>query len=277
MPERADLIGGKLREWSEAVEGRKWRCDFCRHAYATSARRTCWSRRFAAKATEERRGRVITSSLPIRILAVDDHPVVRQGIAGLVEVQPDMTVVAEAANGREAIQQFRAHRPDVTLMDIQMPEMNGLDALIAIRAEFPDARVIVLTTYEGDVHILRALKAGAQGYLLKNTLHSDLLQTIRAIHAGKRSLSPEVSFQVAQHASDETLTPAEVVVFRLIAAGNANKQIADHSASPRKRSRGGSRAFLSKLDANDRTHAAIIGLRRGIIELLDPKGSHPPP
>ena len=160
----------------------------------------------------------------IRILSVDDHPVVRQGIGGLVDVQPDMTVVAEAANGREAIQQFRAHLPDVTLMDIQMPEMNGLDALIAIRAEFPDAKVIVLTTYEGDVHILRALKAGAQGYLLKNTLHSDLLQTIRAVHSGRRGLSPEVSFQVAQHATDQALTPAEAVVLRLIADGNANKQ-----------------------------------------------------
>jgi DNA-binding NarL/FixJ family response regulator len=164
---------------------------------------------------------------PIRILAVDDHPIVRQGIAGLVGVQSDMTVVAEAANGREAIQQFRAHGPDVTLMDIQMPEMNGLDALIAIRTEFPNAKVIVLTTCEGDVHILRALKAGAQGYLLKNTLHSDLLHIIRAVHAGKRNLSPEVSFQVAEHMSDQALTPAEVVVLRLIAAGNANKQIAD--------------------------------------------------
>ena len=134
----------------------------------------------------------MTGSSPIRILTVDDHPLVREGIAGLVGVQPDMTLVAEAANGREAIQQFRAHRPDVTLMDLQMPEMNGLDAVIAIRTEFPEARIIVLTTYEGDAQILRAVKAGAQGYLLKNTLHSDLLQTIRTVHAGKRSLSPEV-------------------------------------------------------------------------------------
>jgi DNA-binding NarL/FixJ family response regulator len=151
------------------------------------------------------------SDSPIRILAVDDHPIVRQAITGLVGIQPDMTLVAEAANGREAIQRFRAHRPDVTLMDIQMPEMNGLDALIAIRTEFPDARVIMLTTYEGDVHILRALKAGAQGYLLKNTLHTELLHTIRAVHGGKRSLSSEVSFQVAQHVSDQGLTHAEVV------------------------------------------------------------------
>ena len=152
-------------------------------------------------------------------------------------------------------------------MDLQMPEMNGLDALMAIRAEFPDARVIVLTTYEGDVHILRALKAGAQGYLLKNTLHSDLLHTIRAVHAGKRRLSPEASFQVAQHVSDETLTPAEVVVLRLIAAGNANKQIADQLGITEDTVKGRVKSILAKLEANDRTHAAIIGLKRGIIEL----------
>jgi DNA-binding NarL/FixJ family response regulator len=208
-----------------------------------------------------------SSSTPIRILTVDDHPVVREGIAGLVGVQPDMTVVADAANGRDAIQQFRAHRPDVTLMDVQMPEMNGLDALIAIRTEFPDAKVIVLTTYEGDVHILRALKAGAQGYLLKNTLHSELLQTIRAVHAGKRSLSPEVSFQVAEHVSDQTLTPAEVAVLRLIADGNANKQIADQLRVTEDTVKGRVKSILAKLDANDRTHAAIIGLKRGIIDL----------
>jgi DNA-binding NarL/FixJ family response regulator len=203
----------------------------------------------------------------IRILAVDDHPLVRDGIAGLVGIQTDMTLVAQAANGRDAIQQFRTHRPDVTLMDLQMPEMNGLDALIAIRTEFPEARVIVLTTYEGDVHILRALKAGAQGYLLKNTLHSELLQAIRAVHAGRRSLAPEVSFQVAEHMSDQALTPAEVVVLRLIAAGSANKEIADQLHVTEDTVKGRVKSILSKLDANDRTHAAIIGLRRGIIEL----------
>jgi DNA-binding NarL/FixJ family response regulator len=206
-------------------------------------------------------------SAPIRILAVDDHQVVREGIAGFLEVQPDMTLVAEAANGREAIQQFRTHRPDVTLMDLQMPEMNGLDALIAIRAEFHDAKIIMLTTYEGDAHILRAVKAGAQGYLLKDTLHSDLLRTIRTVHAGKRSLSPEVSFQIAQHVSDETLTPAEVVVLRLIAAGKANKEIAGDLGVTEDTVKGRVKSILSKLDANDRTHAAIIAVKRGIIEL----------
>ena len=178
-----------------------------------------------------------------------------------------MTLVGQAEDGRDAIQQFRTHRPDVTLMDMQMPGMNGLDALIAIRTEFPDARVIVLTTYEGDVLILRALKAGAQGYLLKNTLHSELLHTIRAVHSGKKSLSPEASFQVAQHMSDQALTPAEVVVLRLIAAGNANKQIADQLVITEDTVKGRVKSILSKLDANDRTHAAIIGLKRGIIEL----------
>ena len=207
------------------------------------------------------------TSSPIRILAVDDHPLVRGGIVGLLEVQPDMTLVGQAEDGRDAIQQFRTHRPDVTLMDMQMPGMNGLDALIAIRTEFPDARVIVLTTYEGDALILRALKAGAQGYLLKNTLHTELLHTIRAVHGGKKSLSPEASFQVAQHMSDQALTPAEVGVLRLIAAGNANKQIADQLAITEDTAKGRVKSILSKLDANDRTHAAIIGLKRGIIEL----------
>jgi DNA-binding NarL/FixJ family response regulator len=203
----------------------------------------------------------------IRILTVDDHPIVRQGIAGLVGIQQDMAVVGEASNGREAIHQFRTHRPDVTLMDLQMPEMNGLDALIAIRNEFPDARVIVLTTYAGDAQILRALKAGAQAYLLKNTLHKELMETIRAVHAGKKTLSPEVSYQVAEHATDDTLTPAEVAVLRLIAAGNANKQIADQLSITEETVKSRVKSILSKLGANDRTHAAMIGMKRGIIEL----------
>jgi DNA-binding NarL/FixJ family response regulator len=203
----------------------------------------------------------------IRILAVDDHPVVRQGIVGLLGIQSDMTLVGEASNGREAIQQFRMHHPDVTLMDLQMPEMNGLDALIAIRNEFPEARVIVLTTYTGDVQILRALKAGAQAYLLKNTLHKELLGTIRAVHAGKKTLSPEVSYQVAEHSTDDALTPAEILVLRLIAAGNANKQIADQLSTTEETVKSRVKCILSKLGANDRTHAATIGLKRGIIEL----------
>ncbi len=203
----------------------------------------------------------------IRILAVDDHPIVRQGIAGLVGVQQDMILVGEAPNGREAIQQFRTHHPDITLMDLQMPEMNGLDALIAIRNEFPDARVIVLTTYAGDAQILRALKVGAQAYLLKNTLHKELMETIRAVHAGKKSLSPEVSYQVAEHATDDILTPAEIAVLRLIAAGNANKQIADQLSITEETVKSRVKSILSKLGANDRTHAATIGLKRGIIEL----------
>jgi len=203
----------------------------------------------------------------IRILMVDDHPLVREGIAGLVGVQPDMTLVGEACNGREAIQQFRTYHPDITLMDLQMPEMNGLDALIAIRNEFPDARVIVLTTYAGDVQIVRAIKAGAQAYLLKNTLHKELLETIRAVHAGKKTLSPEVSYQVAEHATDDALTPAEIAVLRLIAAGNANKQIADQLSITEETVKSRVKCILSKLGANDRTHAAVIGLKRGIIEL----------
>ena len=203
----------------------------------------------------------------IRILTVDDHPVVRQGIAGLVGVQSDMVVVGEASNGRDAIQQYRTHHPDVTLMDLQMPEMGGIDALIAIRNEFPDAKVIVLTTYAGDAQILRALKAGAQGYLLKNTLHKELLDTIRAVQAGKKMVSPEVSYQIAEHATDDALTPAEVSVLRLIAAGNVNKQIADQLSISEETVKSRVKNILSKLGAADRTQAAMIGIKRGIIEL----------
>lgn len=206
-------------------------------------------------------------SAQIRILAVDDHVLVREGIAVLLSNEADMALVAEASNGREAIQQFRAHRPDITLMDLQMPEMNGLDAIISIRGEFPEAKIIVLTTYKGDVQILRALKAGARGYLLKNTIHSELLDTIRAVHAGKKALSPEASFQVAEHATDDALTPAEILVLRMIAAGNANKQIADQLSITEETVKSRVKNILSKLGANDRTHAATIGLKRGIIEL----------
>jgi DNA-binding NarL/FixJ family response regulator len=203
---------------------------------------------------------------PIRILAVDDHPLVRRGIATLVGGELDMSLVAEASNGREAIQQFRTHRPDVTLMDIQMPEMNGVDALIAIRGEFPEARFIVLTTYTGDVQILRAVKAGARAYLLKNSFHKELLETIRAVHAGKKALSAEASYQLAEHVTDDALTPAEIRVLRLIAEGNANKEIAAQLSVSEETVKGQVRNILSKLGANDRAHAAMIGLKRGIIE-----------
>jgi DNA-binding NarL/FixJ family response regulator len=203
----------------------------------------------------------------IRILVIDDHPIVRDGIAALVAIQADMTVVGEAADGREAIQQFRTHRPDVTVMDLQMPEMNGLDALIAIRNEFPDAKVIMLTTYKSDTQIVRALKAGAQGYLLKNALNKELLGSIRGVYAGKKSISPEVSLEIVEHSTDETLTPAEVSVLRLIAAGRANKEIADQLSTTEESVKSRVKSILSKLGASDRTHATTIALKRGIIEL----------
>ena len=207
-----------------------------------------------------------SESAPIRILAVDDHPLIREGITGLLAVQPDMKLIAEAGTGREAIEQFRLHRPDVTLMDLQMPQMSGLDAIIAIRGEFPDARIIVLTTYAGDVQALRALKAGAQAYLLKGTLHKELLGTIRAVYTGRKSLSPEISYGLAEHATDESLTAAEVRVLRLIAEGNANKEIAAQLSISEDTVKGQVRNILSKLGAKDRTHAAMIAFRRGIIE-----------
>jgi DNA-binding NarL/FixJ family response regulator len=203
----------------------------------------------------------------IRILIVDDHPLLREGIAALVNGQSDMTLVAECSNGREAVSAFRTHLPDVTLMDLQMPEMGGVDAIGAIRGEFPEARIIVLTTYSGDVQVMRALQAGARAYLLKNMVHKELLDTIRAVHAGKKMLSPEASSELAEHATDDALTKAEIDVLRLIAAGNANKQIADQLSITEETVKGRVRNILSKLGANDRTHAAMIGLKRGIIEL----------
>jgi DNA-binding NarL/FixJ family response regulator len=210
---------------------------------------------------------VTTKANRIRILTVDDHPLLRGGLAALLAGEPDMELVAECSNGKQAIQQFRAHRPDITLMDLQMPEMSGLDAIIAIRGEFPDARIIVLTTYAGDVQALRALQAGARAYLLKNLVHKELLDTIRAVYAGKKAISPPVSDEIAGHATDDALTKAEIDVLRLIAAGNANKQIADRLSISEETVKGRVKNILSKLGANDRTHAAMIGLKRGIIDM----------
>ena len=203
---------------------------------------------------------------PIRILAADDHVLLRRGIAAIIASQPDMSLVAEASNGREAVEQYRTHRPDITLMDLQMPEMNGLDAMIAIRTEFPEARIIMLTTYTGDVQVLRAMKVGARGYLLKTLLDKELLETIRAVHGGKKMLSAEASYELAEHATSDALTPAEIDVLRLIAAGHANKQIAAQLSITEDTVKGRVKSILSKLGANDRTHAAMIGVKRGIIQ-----------
>jgi DNA-binding NarL/FixJ family response regulator len=208
-----------------------------------------------------------TDSSPIRILVVDDHQLIRVGIATLLLPESDMTLVGEASNGREAIAKFRECLPDVTLIDLQMPEMNGLDAIIAIRGEFPEARMIVLTTYAGDIQAQRAIKAGAQAYLLKNLLHRELLQTIRAVHAGRKAMAPEVAAQVAEHTGDGGLTIKEIDVLRLIAAGNANKEIAAQLSIMEETVKSRVKSILDKLGANDRTHAVTIGLKRGIIEL----------
>ena len=208
-----------------------------------------------------------TTKVGIRILAVDDHALLRGGIAALVATQRDMTLVGEASNGREAIQQFRTLRPDITLMDLQMPVMDGVEALIAIRGEFPNARVIVLTTYKGDVQALRALKAGAQAYLLKGSLRQDLLETIRDVHAGRKRIGQEVAEQLADHVGDDALSAREIEVLQLIGAGNANKIIADELSISEDTVKGHVKNILSKLGANDRTHAVTIGLKRGIIVL----------
>jgi DNA-binding NarL/FixJ family response regulator len=201
----------------------------------------------------------------IRILAVDDHPLFRSGIAALLATQTDMSLIAEASNGLEAIQRFREHRPDITLMDLQMPGMNGLDALAAIRGEFPEAKIIVLTTYTRDVQVLRAMKAGARAYLLKTLLDKQLLETIRAVHTGLKTLSAEASYELAEHSTDEALTPGEVEVLQLIAAGNANKEIGAQLAITEETVKGRVKNIFSKLGAKDRTHAAMIGVKRGII------------
>jgi DNA-binding NarL/FixJ family response regulator len=203
----------------------------------------------------------------IRVLAADDHEIVLDGIASLIGTQSDMQLIAEASDGREAVEQFRKHHPDVTLMDLQMPDMNGIDAINAIRHEFPEARIVVLTTYAGDAQVKRALQAGAQGYLLKGLLRKELLDTIRAVHGGRKRLSPEIAAEIAEHAMDVVLTPREIAILELIAAGNANKEIAAQLHISEEGVKGSVKSILLKLGANDRAHAAIIGLKRGIIEL----------
>lgn len=207
----------------------------------------------------------------IRILTVDDHPLLRKGIAALVNAEPDMKLVAEASNGEEAIEAFRSHRPDVTLMDLQMPGLNGLEAIGRIRSEFPDARIIVLTTYTGDIQVLRALKAGARAYILKGHVHKELLEAVRAVHAGQKRIPPDIAAELAEHAMDDELTEREIDVLKLVAAGNGNKQIADQLSIGEATVKSHVTNILSKLGANDRSHAVTIGLKRGIIELGPPK------
>jgi DNA-binding NarL/FixJ family response regulator len=203
----------------------------------------------------------------IRILSVDDHPLLREGIAALLANQKDMKLVAEASTGKEAITQYRSHRPDVTLMDLQMPEMGGIDAIIAIRSEFREARIIVLTTYGGDALAQRALKAGAKAYILKNHVRTDLLEMIRAVHAGIKRIHPEVAADIAAHAADDALTTREIEVLSLIASGKSNKLIANQLSITEETVKGHVKNILSKLDARDRTHAVTLGLKRGIIQL----------
>jgi len=208
-----------------------------------------------------------TDSCPIRILTVDDHPLLREGIAALVSAESDMKLVAEASNGKDAIEQFRLHRPDVTLMDLQMPGLNGIEAIIAIRTEFHNARIIVLTTYTGDVQVLRALKAGARAYILKGHVHRELLDTIRVVHAGQKRIPPEVAAALADHSTEEALSLREIDVLRLIASGNANKEIAAQLSIAEETVKSHVTNILAKLGANDRTHAVTLALKRGIIEL----------
>jgi len=203
----------------------------------------------------------------IRVLTVDDHPLLREGIAVLIDTQSDLQLIGEASNGREALEQFRNHRPDITLMDLQMPEVSGIDAISAIRGEFPDARIIVLTTHAGDFLVSRALKAGARAYLLKGSLRNELLETIRAVHAGQKRVSSEVAAEIAEHSTDDALTPREVDVLRLVAKGNANKEIAAQLSLTEETVKSHIRNILAKLEANDRTHAVAIGVKRGIIDL----------
>jgi len=202
----------------------------------------------------------------IKVLTVDDHPLLREGIAAVLQGEGDIVLVAEATNGEQAIESFRTHRPDVTLMDLQMPGMNGIDTIIAIRQQFPNARFIVLTTYQGDVQALRALKAGASGYLLKSMLRKELLDTIRAVHAGRRRIPPEIASELAEHVTDDNLTEREIEVLRKVATGTSNKIIASQLSVSEATVKGHMKSILSKLGANDRTHAVTIAMRRGFLD-----------
>jgi DNA-binding NarL/FixJ family response regulator len=206
-------------------------------------------------------------TLAIRILTVDDHQLLREGIAAVLEGQPDMVLVGQASNGREALEGFRQLRPDVTLMDLRMPDMSGIEAITAIRAEFPNARIIVLTTYAGDVQAAGALKAGASGYLLKNLVRKELLETIRAVHAGKRRVPPEIATEIAEHIADDALTEREIDVLRRVAAGKSNKVIAAELDISEGTVKTHMKSILPKLDASDRTHAVMIALKRGILDV----------
>jgi DNA-binding NarL/FixJ family response regulator len=206
-------------------------------------------------------------TLAIRVLTVDDHQLLREGIAAVLEGQPDMVLVGQASNGREAIEGFRQYRPDVTLMDLRMPDMSGIEAITAIRAEFPNARIIVLTTYAGDVQAAGALKAGASGYLLKNLVRKELLETIRAVHAGKRRVPPEIATEIAEHIADDALTEREIDVLRRVAAGKSNKVIAAELDISEGTVKTHMKSILPKLDASDRTHAVTIALKRGILDV----------
>src|SRR5215212_7039855 len=200
----------------------------------------------------------------IRILTVDDHPMLREGIAAVLASEQDIVLVAEASNGREAVEQFRTYRPDITLMDVQMPEVNGIDAILKIREEFPDARIIVLTTYSGDAQAARAVKAGASGYLLKSMVRKELIDTIRTVHSGKKRIPPEIAVEIAEHHSDDALTAREIEVLRRVADGNANKSVAQLLHVSEETIKAHMKNILSKLGANDRTHAVTIALKRGI-------------
>ncbi len=205
--------------------------------------------------------------MKIRVLMVDDHPLMREGVAAVLEGQPDMTVAGEASDGLEAVERYRSLRPDVTLMDLQMPRMNGIDSIRAIRREFPDARVIVLTTYDGDILASRALKAGAAGYMLKSMMRRDLVDTIRVVHAGGRRIPPEIAQSVAEHHADDLLTEREIDVLQLVAAGRSNKIIADELSISEETVKSHMKSIMSKLSANDRTHAVTIAMKRGILSI----------